>query len=556
MKLNRLKIFILTFSLLITDISLSKLTVYAESNIYFEKKTDLEDDTSIDDIILTVEERKLSCSSDLKDFNEELVENLIEDKSKAGIKTIAIDALNVERYFYPTFLSKNITHEVEKHTYTRLYDSVNNDIYWKNLFNIVKENNKKYQKEIKEKHKSSSIEIIGYEPFTDEELKLMLKYIQKFVAKMKADKPDLDMKNLACKLNDLVLGYELDYENTSALASSLYSTILFPLVDGCYPKLEEMEETLDHEVKHLINNPCVDEIHEDFSIDSTGVNIEANDIFEYSPFNWRFIEEAYAEKDSTTEPQAYPRDRYLVETLEMVNGFVENDIDLISEYGIEHNPIGVLQQFLVLGNNNFQNQQWILQNAIMLECYNAISSSKKNSIYIYSLERKYGFEISYDTENIRNSSFSNYSWNQINRYLLEEANLHLLRLGLSGIALNLENSGRNLTKKDCLYLVKLLNYRIEQHSLKIQELLEISSINSEYYIAEKERLLERFESYLLEQSILSDELDITINDVNLDTYILSDAFSEKECEYYRSLFKELSIEPMEIKKMYKNPGER
>lgn len=98
---------------------------------------------------------------------------------------------------------------------------------------------------------------------SDDDLREWIRQFREFLTLARKDNPSLDMRRLACSLEDYYICYRVptvfDY---GVLAVTNPFHMAYPLWNGYYPDMVSMEETNYHEFYHLINLACPDEENE------------------------------------------------------------------------------------------------------------------------------------------------------------------------------------------------------------------------------------------------------------------------------------------------------
>lgn len=552
--LTHLKIFGLSFAIASSNaILLSGCTTKNNDNIYFEKYNDDSDENNItiDEVILNIDEKGLITKVETDKLHSNLVDNLLYDGGNKSLLSIQLlSFLNIEKYYQQALVSDAVTKKVSHHSNSLLYDTVNNDIYWDKLFEIVKKNNEKFISIQEEKDGNYN----KYESFNDEEILMVIDCFHDFVDSVKKDIPDFDIETLACHLSDLSLCYENTTKESYNLAYTSYNGLItFPLYHDCYPDLNKMKDVLYHEFKHYISFPCSDEKRfSDFNLTCTGIlNFENH--YNYNPFYWKCLEEALAEDYScflmNNNPSTYTGFRYLFDTIEMVNSFSNSKEGSINEFSIKHNPIAILQQFLVLGNDSVEQELWLKQNLMMLECYNM---DVNNYItYASYYEKKFNKSIIKNYSlNDKSSIVSEKEYNQCVYTFLEEANIQLLRLGVGGLAIMKDNSECCCTLDDLLYLLKLLEYRMNQYDLLVKKDFDLTLEHTDNYNEKYNTIINLYLDYL-QESYNDDDIQKQYQEMDISSYELSNGFSNIKKEKISSLYEEITVAAYDNRDFYK-----
>lgn len=511
-------------------------------NIYFEKYTDKDknQNETMDEIILTLEEKGISVDSNHKSLFSDLNSNLeTSNKTNDEFEKLIISSLNIDKYFEEAFTSDVATVDVENHLDSNLYDSLNDDVYWDKLFDIVKTNNEKF---LSEEENNWLVELYDYEVLSDEEINIVINYFHDFINQIKIDYPEFDMRGFTCHLSELKL-FHYNGINGNLLETWSNGLISVCKYDENYMDFSKMKDLFNHEFKHFISTGCIDKRESTTTILRTGININSEDYDYSSVFSWRFLEEATAHQIATNisgnELLFYEDGCYLLDTIEMVNNFSGIKEGSILEQSIYHNPISLLQQFMILGNNQEELQNWLMENLEMLGCYNLLHSS---DLYLYegAFEDINGIAFNEDFKFKDDSTVLDKESYQKFIYTLEEnANLHLLRLGIANISLMKQGRDEKLSLEDLIYLLKLLEYRINEQDSYSKRYYKLTIDHNQQYNNNYESLITSYFKYL-ENEYGVENVSEKYKEISLDSYSLSDAFSDLEREKYSSLYNKVS----------------
>ena len=511
-------------------------------NIYFEKYEEANQnyDEIIDDIILTLDEKGIVLDESQENLVDDLTYNLENsDYSNNEFEDSIISSLNVEKYFDEAFTSEVATVKVKEHADSNLYNSLEDDIYWDKLFDVVKENNAKFlQDEIDEYD-----ELFDYQALNDEDIVIVIDSFHKFIDQIKLDYPEFDMETFACHLSDLKLCYDNGVDGSIMHTNSDGLISIRKQYDDYFIDLSKIKDLYYHEFKHFISGHCDDEHKVGAMIVDTGLYISFSPVYEYSnAYIWKFLSEATArqlENDISENPlPTYVGQCYLLDTIEMVNNFAGVEQGSILEEAIYHNPISLIQQFTIPENNTSESKKWLLENLKMISCYDLLNGYIKLWSYEMCLENKGILDVpSYEQEigEVLDES------NQKMIYTLEEyANLQLLRLGIVNLSIMNQIREEGITLDDQIYLLKLLEYRINEQNQDDSKRFNLEIGNTPYYYENYESLLTSYFYYLhCEYGI--DNIGEIYQGIDLNSYVLSDAFSDLEREKYSALYQNLDI---------------
>lgn len=510
-------------------------------NIYFEQNSKDEyvnyPHVTIDDIILTLEEKKIFIDHNQVQLFYDLNSHLeMSNNTDNEFQNLVLSFFDVEKNFEEAFNSNLIT-KTKNHLNSELYDSINNDIYWDKLLYVVNENNKKF---LSNEEDNIFFRIYEYEAYNDDEIKIVIHYLHNFIDYVKNNYPEFDMKLFACHLSDLKLCHYGNDEVFDGLARTYTDGLIstYKYKDTYTLDFSKIGDIFNHEFKHFISSSCQDDLKKNLGTGFTTDNSNYN-----STFLWRFLEEATANQlannISGNKMQFYEDSCYLLDTIEMVNGFSGVKKGSILEVSIYHDPISLVQQFMIPTNNTQESHEWLIENLEMLACYSTLYSSEYYS-YLLNMENKFNIaidEMFYYNEEA--TVLDNESYQQFIYILEENANLQLLRLGIAGLAIMNQNYNQELTLEDHLYLLKLLDYRIHEQDIYEETNFNLTISHTLEYNTYYKSLLSSYFSYIAkEYNVVIEDVRDKYYDLNLETYILSNAFTEQEKEYYKGLYQE------------------
>lgn len=435
-----------------------------EKTLYFSK--DQYDDVTFDDIFLTLSERGITVNEDHKQLYADLFWNLENYSNELmGDAKYIIDSLEISSLFEEAFLSNIATKVIENHHNLSLYNEENNDIYWEKLFKIVKDNNQAY---LNSDEDAWLKEYYLYEEYNDEEIHIVIDYLQDYFNSLIGDYPNFDIKTFACHLSELKLLHfrpntdrVFETWTNGIISSSKYS-------DDKYLIIALMKAFLDHEFTHFATTNCEDGRSLNPCILSTGLNLNGKLV----TFSWRFLEEAvahqYAEKLTNETLPFYEINCYILDTLNLVNQLSDENNSIL-DAAIMQNPIYLIQQF----NNPYefdeQGKTWLYKNLEMLSCYNLLVT---NYLVIFD-----------DEVNIESERLI---------YGLEEnANLQLLRLAVSSLSLK-----QDLSLEDNLFFLKLIEKRIAEQDSYLKTYYKLKNKHSRDYDDYYQDILNAYFCYL------------------------------------------------------------
>lgn len=512
-----------------------------DDGLFFEKIS-LEEEVTFEDIILTNEERGIETDAY---YEAALTEELeYYQNSLSTFEQSTLEKLNVRNLAETCYLSSIMTDYIEKHTFSSLYIEEDDDLDWDNLFTTLKENSIEYRMNwlINADHESDEILKELYEQRTietihDEDLEIWIEQFHDFIIKTREQFPNLDMRRLACVLEDYAIGYEKETEvNKHTYASTTYMLMIYPLWDGCYPNFENFLNTNYHEFYHLINVACDDEKNDLGYLFCGGISLDSwlkyDDYYAnllngshldcYLPFYYPFIEEANAENYASSllgsEPDSYKAERFLFDSVEY-SLFLQNnyEIDNIRKASIAHNPIALLEQFPIM---NMSEREWFYMQLEMLECYAICHNEIKMLYFNYDI-----FELEDSEDSIQ--------LNERIVLLQNHADLQMMRNFIWSL-INCENTERGRLKvEDYDYLLHLMETRINLNREALSEEFGLGPLGRASYLEGRKRIVQIFEEYI--NTFSKEPYTYHFLETSWDEKILSDAFTEEEKLYIENL---------------------
>lgn len=512
-----------------------------DNGAYFQKVVG--EEVTLDDIILTSEERNIYEDSGLSKLRNDML-NQIQNEFLHSEELITIDRLNVRKFAQDILLSSIATDKVIEHQYSTLYREESDDLDWDNLLDVLKKNNEEIIKEQTEREEKGYELFIEIEKLTDEDLEIWISQFHTFMNKVREKIPNVDMKRLACTLENYSVCYEkANIFNIGCTATVTSDKMLYPLWNEWYPNMEIFEETNYHEFCHLLSISCADEKNEFFSFLGSGIKtsfliinnedfilknyLKKGDASIYFPFSYTFLEESNAE--SFTSLLLEIDKNVYFDKLFMKNN-LEFSLLLSPSYrlgnfekaGILHNPIALIQQFPVLGTNTSDIQEYFFRELEMLESYNIINDLNRSANFNYDIFK---------------NNPDNYEEEVGNRVVILEnyADLQMTRNFLWNLGLSKSITKPDMTLDDCYYLMNLYFERLQKQREGIMKRYNIESIDTYDYLESKENLVILFENYL--KSFYFDDFyhygDI---EYSLEEGNLSEAFTEEEKRYIYTLY--------------------
>lgn len=514
-----------------------------DDDVFFEKVSPGEK-VFLDDIILTNSERGIKIYKSLS-LEKELINNL-ESYSLNDENKEVIERLNVRVLAEDTLTSPLVTEYVGKHSRTALYMEDSDDLNWNQLFLVLKNNialqrkmlskNIEAAKTEEEKEYLQSLEEIR--DFSDAELKDWVDQFHEFIIATRKNYK-LDMRRLACVLQNYVIGFVPGDETLiGTLAQTGDKDMVYPLFEEYYPNLEEFHQVNYHEFFHLVNTSCCDEKNELGKLFGMGVEydidfkIDFGLIYEYFPFQYRFLEEGKAESYSSsllnTQTITYYDKQFVNNNIELSiffqPGFEKGNFERAS---MLHNFIALIQQFPVLDGSSDEEENWFYTQLEMLEAYNVI------------YDRKHLFDFTYDAYKEDKVNWSDVTSKRVTT-LENYADLQLMR-NFIWTLMNSKNADRNkLVLEDYYYLMNLFLQRVEMQREIVCLNYDLKTLDTNYYLSEKEKLFNIFQDSL-EREFSSIEFKRLgkFEDYNLSGGSLSSAFSSRERSNFYKMFMEM-----------------
>lgn len=504
------------------------------TGIFFHKT--VHDKITLHDIILTNSERDIVETDSL--FYKQIVASIEED-------SFPIQQLHIEENLSSAFLAPSITNVIMTHKNHSTYNSESNDIIWDKVVEIWIKNSEERVKLDQQYCQFAHSQNLYLELSVLEKEKIIFlsKQMQEFIYEVRQQLPNLDMKRIACQLEEMSFCYS-EHSYPNALLVSDHFTLIFPRSFGALLDVEIMKKDLFHEFKHILATPCDDEVKNQLYFPSqTGIytilDPEAKEDKEkrnaytwyYLPFDWLFLEEAGAETFSSELVQQLPTTYSLERRMQQdmllgISVLPYFDKNVFVKSSLLHNPIALLQQFPIpdIGDQ----EQWLYQNAKMIECYNILSSNQAFLNYILNIEEVKGYEHIFKRQN---GTFGKDA-QKILLSLEDSADLQLFRIFL----INMINCDKQLELNDYIYLYQLMNMRIQIHRSSIFHYYGIT-IEDTYYQKKQAEL---------KQSLIHSLEEQFHQDVSLEEHIdeLSNCFSNEERQYYRQLWQETITEPI------------
>ncbi len=511
-----------------------------EDDIFFTKVE--EGEVSLDDIILTREER------DSSDCCNDFLERYMLRQLDYSEFDSTVQNLNVQK-FANLLSSSIVTNQVEEHQNSSLYVEDTNDLNWELLFSVLKQNGEKYIKDSSEAAHIGVLDEATGNPceilFLDDDLKEWIRQFREFLTFARKDRPSLDMRRLACTLEQYYICYRVPTVfDDGVLAVTNPFQMTYPLWNGYYPDMVSMEAVNYHEFYHLINLACPDETDEYAFLTPSGIKIMLSASFDYDfrsqynvnyrdtsvyfPYNYSFLEEANAEKYSSsllgTESNSNLEQICTVENIEL-SLFLQPGFHLqnFQKAAMLHNPIAIMQQFPVLGDFKDEQEKFFFAQLEMLESFNVV----------HNLENYIRFSGIKTEEQAEEESFEQLA-------LLENyADLQMTRNFIWNLFNSKSITKPDITLGDCYYLMRLFEQRLEcQRKMVASKYQDFSiELDDSLYLEKQEENLQLFCSYLRDMYFYSDFREYGFySDYSLETSTLSSAFTEEEKNYFSNLY--------------------
>lgn len=506
-----------------------------EDNTFFQK--DKNTPLCLDDFILTNSERNIIVSDSAKKLEEILSKNLQETELDYKDQKI-IFALNIKELIKSFLHSSNILYEEEEHHNILLYSESNDDLKWDQLFETLKHNN---EMATSCRLKLNDGKYSAIESINEKDLKIWIEQFHDFINKTRKKIPNLNMKRLACILEDYsVTTYNPNSSEIGVISKTYIDKTCYPTWNGMFPDMQDFEANNYHEFYHILSYYCRDDENEygnpyglgfrffDSFVDNN-ITLNSNDGNYHYPFNYRFIEEALAESFSTSllneEETTYIDNIFTINNLKLSLIFQQNfTINTFEQTDLLHNPIAFIQQFPILDGNTKSNQDWLVAQLEMLECYNIINDPKFLTNFCYNKDEKIM------QENIKKTIIC----------LENHADLQMTRNFLWNLANSKNTTKKDITFEDCQYLIRLYQSRLAMQRIGICKLHKISlqDLNTSSYQEELANLFQYFNNYIQEEyyyhSLFADEEKESITKLNL-----SKAFNKEEKKYFENLINEI-----------------
>lgn len=257
-------------------------------------------------------------------------------------------------------------------------------------------------------------------------------------------------------------------------------------------------------------------------------HVDYGDAVVYFPYNYSFLEEANAEKYSTSllgvESNSNLEQICTVENIEL-SLFLQPGFHLenFRKAAMLHNPIAIIQQFPVLGDFRYEQEKSFFAQLEMLESFNVVHNLVNfiefSGIQAIEQEEEQSFEQLAMLENYADLQMTrNFIWNLLNSE---------------------RTTKPDITLGDCYYLMKLFEKRLACQREMIAHKYQDFSIewDDSLYLLEQEGNLQYFCAYLKDMYYYSDYCEYgSYEDYQLETSTLSDAFTEEEKQYFSNLY--------------------
>lgn len=363
------------YSLLLASLTFTQLASCGEENIveengitYIDDYTNEHDFDTLDEIIVTYSEEGIELSSEATKQVEEIF--AIENEN-LFTSTFCITKHTVERQL----MEYANQEEFDWHFNDQLYNPLSKTISWNKAINIV------YQNSLK----NVSILSDDYSVLSKDDISYVMELLKEYILQMQIDYPELNIEEIACKLEGLSLFYAPDSFPT--LASTARDFIVY--FDG-----EQDVKTFDpkntvsvHEFFHFVCFDCecenrigrytADGI--DLGTPDYSVNLETHEIFDYQLYElyglrYTFIEEAAAERVmyhyNDELPTTYFNYQRITDNIEFALSLDENyKMDSYVQDCIYQRPIHFIREFPV---GNINTQENFTDNVRMLIIYDAL----------------------------------------------------------------------------------------------------------------------------------------------------------------------------------------
>ncbi len=422
----------------------TKASVIEEDSLYFKRDYNT-NSLSPDDLILTLEEKGMKpLSSSKEPYFDVLYFCGNQDEQ-------FLDLLEVPFCYTDAYLNEGVTARVLEHENTYLYNAQEDTIYWERLKEVIKRNTQELIEHDKEYENDEDNELLykGIEELSDEDLDTVIQQLKTVTMDIKKKYPTYDMAHLACLLENLSLDYhtKINVFNSDALATTSDDEITWLLdEEGCYLNLKTAVQINEHEFKHLLSEPCPDEVNgKDTFVVPSGIECQDSYIFSY-----RFIEEATAEEfavgRNSKELLTYLEYHEILDNIRFVLSLQEDyEIDGFLKYGLLQNPIAMIQQFPVLEDRSYM----FVDNLEMLVGYDSLLNPFPYE-FISEVEKLDGYEDYYLDETLRSKVYSS---------VANSSQIQLLRLFLTNLLCFNENHPETPLEYN-FYLMRLFEKRM------------------------------------------------------------------------------------------------
>ncbi len=333
-----------------------------------------DNEKDIDDIILTYLEQDKNISK----IGEQSVATIFEmENENASTDEFHMTENNVEQQV----LGYANTSKPLTHSYSSLYNTHDNSIKWENVSEVIYQNSKTAPND--------------YVALSESDTLYVTSIIKDYITKVAQDFPNLDMAEIACKLENLSLYYGKTNDAYDATSTPTY--IVYFNTDQNVLEADSTGSLTAHELGHFLCFGCTCQNLRD-SFSASGINIntpesafdENQKLIPYHLLNmnglsYRFIEEVATERLMYMYygelPERYYESQAIVDNIEFVLSLDENhQIDQYVENCLYHEPIEFIQQFPVGLSNTEEN---FTDNVRMLSIYDALLvDSYPNNLFL------------------------------------------------------------------------------------------------------------------------------------------------------------------------------